>query len=279
MSKHVLERLAVVTVSKGTLTKGGTAESRGIQSVENAYRILVAIQAGPAPMSLTEISNRTSLTPGSCHNYLSSLVRTGMVQSSGRGQYSLGPSLAALGMTAVKGLDQYQVIQSAALDIQQRHGTGVAVAVWSESGPVIVFNKSGSPWGRFDLRNGPASAVGTAGGNVFLAYDDSNDARSLALEEFAGLGASEEESTRRLKEIVTSVHRNGYAYQDLLEMPGYSAISAPVWGQAREVVYALTLTGPKDMIDPAPTGEQVRDLLQTSRDLSRQMGAPAQFWA
>src|ERR1700730_11178630 len=65
-------------------------ESKGIKSIEFGYRVLLAVQGGPGSVQLSEIAKRAQLGSGAVHNYLASLVRTGLVEQEGRGLYRLG---------------------------------------------------------------------------------------------------------------------------------------------------------------------------------------------
>lgn len=254
-------------------------ESRGIQSVETAYRVLVAIQVGTQPVALKDIAKRAHISPSQAHNYLSSLVRTGMVQAAGRGSYRLGAALAALGMSAMTSLDRYELVRDAATSMAEQTTLGVAVSRWSDLGPVVVFNRSGSPWGMFDLRNGLTSIVWTAAGNVFIAFDTTGSARTLAMDELREEGRSDSEAQDIVESIVDRVKTDGFAFQLLAEMPGYGALSAPVWNENEQVAYCVTLTGPKAQIDTSPDGPHIPLLLATARELTHRFGGPARFWA
>ncbi|MER5686351.1 helix-turn-helix domain-containing protein [Streptomyces sp. NPDC002205] len=258
---------------------GARRESKGIQAIETGYRVLVAIQQGPQPVALKDIAARADISPSQAHNYLSSFVRTGMVASAGRGAYQLGPSLAALGMTAVQSLDKYELIREEALHLRDRTSLGVAVSIWTDSGPVVVFNKSGHPWGMFELRNGPTSVVHTGGGNIFIAFLESESTRSAALRELAGENVDEDEAEKQLTEIKHFVLSRGYAATELSEMPGYAALSAPVWDSSDQVIYAVTLTGPKERIATDSQSALIAELLKSSAQLSRQFGARPGLWS
>lgn len=253
-------------------------ESKGIQAIETGYRILVAIQQGPEPVALKDIASRAQVSPSQAHNYVSSFVRTGMVVSAGRGTYRLGPSLAALGMTAMTGLDRYDTVRDEALRLRDRTSLGVAVGIWTDVAPVVVFHRAGSPWGAFELRNGAVSTVGTAMGNVFLTYLDVERTDPAALQELQERGIVGEEARTYLQQLRTQVRARGYAYQILSELPGYSGIGAPIWDAEGDVRYSLSITGPADLIEHKGMDWLADELLISSTNLSRQFGAPPNYW-
>jgi DNA-binding IclR family transcriptional regulator len=143
------------------------------------------------------------------------------------------------------------------------------VVTWAQTGPVILFNVPGERKTMFDLRNGPISILWTGSGNVFIAYLSREETRPVALAECAG----EEECDDILDDIASSVRAKGYAVQTVKELPGFVAISAPIWNSNAEISHALTLTAPTGQIDVSDDGPHVRALLRASRAASQSLGA------
>jgi DNA-binding IclR family transcriptional regulator len=251
---------------------------RGIQSIELGYRILTAIQQGPDAVALKTISARAGMTPSAVHNYLASFVRTGMVSADARGQYRLGPSLAALGLSAARHVDQFELIRGKAVALSDRTGLGVAVLMWNAHGPLILFNKPDPRNHVFELRNGPVSMLSTAGGHVFASVLPRDATRPVALRE-RGAKATPGECDRLLDDITQAVRQAGYADVMLDTLPGYGAMSVPIWDARDSVAYALTITAPVELMDKDAKGPHVQALLDAGRELSRLLGAPPARWA
>lgn len=252
-------------------------KSRGIQSVEIGYRILIAVQAGQ-PASLSAIAERTEMSASAVHNYLASLMRTGLVEAVGRGQYQLGPSLAALGLAALRHSNAFEIVRAEAVSLSERSELGVGVVTWTNSGPCIVYFREGRRRGPFDMRNGPVSILHTGGGNVFIAHLEPATTLPLLVEEAAKEGLSARKAKEAHEAIAHAVREAGYAATELTELPGYMALSAPVWSSDGRVAYALTVTGPAGMVDASPAGPHIRELLASARKASRQLGAPPHRW-
>jgi DNA-binding IclR family transcriptional regulator len=251
---------------------------RGIQSIELGYRILTAIQQGPGAVALKTISARAGMTPSAVHNYLASFVRTGMVSADARGQYRLGPSLAALGLSAARQVDHFELIRGKAIDLSDRTGLGVAVLVWNAQGPLILFNKADPRNQAFELRNGPVPMLSTAGGHVFVTVMPREATRPVALRE-RGEQANPNECDRLLDGIAAAVREAGYADVMLDTLPGYGAMSVPIWDARDSVAYALTITAPVELMDKGAEGPHVGALLAAGRELSRLLGARPERWA
>src|SRR5579859_6308086 len=130
----------------------GSSESRGIKSVEIGYKVLLAVQRGPEAVQLSDIAKRTGLSTGAAHNYIASLVKTGLVEQEGRGLYRLGPSAFALSLTSFRQLNGYEIVRSEAQTLQQITGRTVAVSVWSQGGPVSILIQRSDDLGPIDFR-------------------------------------------------------------------------------------------------------------------------------
>jgi len=252
---------------------------RGIQSIETGYRILVAIQMGPGAVALKDVASRAGVAPSAAHNYLASFIRTGMVKSDGRGQYRLGPSLAALGMTAARDVNHFELVRVAAVELSEETGLGVAVVIWSH-GPVILSNQSAVRGRFFDLRNGPVEMLHTAAGHVFAAYLPESNVLPVLKREVAadGLVLTDEEARARLAAIRDAVVARQYSVVELRALPGYLAVSVPIWNSHGDVSYGLTITSPLPMVDTSDDSAQIRALRAKGRELSRLLGAPAHLW-
>ena len=250
---------------------------RGIQAIELGYRILTAIQQGPDAVALKTIAVRTGMSPSAVHNYLASFLRTGMVSTDARGQYRLGPSLAALGLTAARHVDHFELIRSKAVALSDQTGLGVAVLSWTAHGPTIIFNKPDPSNHVFELRNGPVALLGTAGGHLFATLLPREATLAVAQRELGGK-VSVAQCAQKLDALAPAVRNAGYADVMLDALPGYGALSAAIWDSRDALAYALTVTAPVELMDKNPDGPHVGALLASSRELSRLLGAPPARW-
>lgn len=254
--------------------------ARGIQSIELGYRILIAIQQGPVSLPLKTIAARAKMSPSAVHNYLTSLIRTGMVCADTRGHYRLGPSLAALGLSAARQVDQFELLREKAIALSERTGLGVAVLTWNpQQGPIIIFNKSDPKNYMFELRNGPVGVLSTAGGRIFATYLPREITLPVVLREMGRTEAQARECQQVLDEVARGVRQVGYATATLDALPGYGAVSVPVWDARGSVSYALSITAPAELIDPEPGGQHITALVEYGREVSRLIGAPPERWA
>ncbi len=252
--------------------------AKGIQSIEVGFRVLTAIQQLGGEASLTRIAERAELSASAAHNYLTSFLRTGMVRSNARGSYQLGPSLAALGMSAFRSVDHFDLVREHAVDLSEQTGLGTAILGWSPQGPIILFNKAQVRGQVFALRNGLVSLTGTGGGQIFIAHKPLEETLAVALNA-AGPATTHQDAEawrQTLKGIRQAVQKQGYAAVTLDALPGYSAISVPIVDENGEVNLALTLTAPSERIDMSAKSPQIDRLRKTAAHVSWLIGAPGE---
>ncbi len=72
----------------------------GVQSVERAFDLLEVLGEAGVPLSLADIAARTHLAAPTAHRLLKTLQARGVVNQGGNRDYSLGPTLIALGRQA-----------------------------------------------------------------------------------------------------------------------------------------------------------------------------------
>jgi DNA-binding IclR family transcriptional regulator len=214
--------------------------SRGIKSVEVGHRVLLAVQRGPGAVQLSEVAKRSNLSSGAAHNYLASLLRTGLIEQEGRGLYRLGPSAFALSLASFQQLNGYDVMRNEALTVHQKTGHSTAVSVWSQGGPVSIYIQRSDQIGSLEFRSGQLPMLGSAAGLLMTAYLPDQLTLELVKHELAASGRSE----RTPKQIIAASRKEvlpkGYArFQH--KQPGHFPLSAPIWTADDRIAFVLSV--------------------------------------
>ncbi len=218
---------------------GKTDTSRGIKSVEIGYRVLLAIQRGPAPVQLAEVARRTGLSSGAAHNYVVSLTRTGLVEQESRGRYRLGPSAFALSLASFHLLDGYDVLRTEAQTLQSITRENIAVAVWSQGGPVSVYLQRADEPGAFEFRSGLIPMLRSAAGRLVAAYLPdamTSDLIDVELAEYQSGGTASSVIERAREDVLPF----GYA-RFRHELPQHYALAAPVWTADDRLAFIMSI--------------------------------------
>lgn len=238
--------------------------SRRIKSVEIGYRVLLSVQRGPGSVQLAEIAKRCGLSTGAAHNYLVSLVNTGLVEQEERGRYRLGPSAFALSLASFRQLNGYDVMRDAAQTLHRQTGESTAVAVWSQGGPVSVYIQRSESIGAFGVRSGQMPMLDSGAGLLFMAYLPVEETRNLVEAELSGSRDSRAEAARLIASAREAIRPSGIAVHHFSDKPDRVAISAPVWTEEGCIPFTLSIIAHR--IADATTLEKWSQLLQEQVD-------------
>lgn len=247
-------------------------ERQGIQSVENAMKILAALESGGAEMTLSEIAQRAGEPPNKVHRYLVSLGRIGMtVQSSANGRYDFGPAMRRLGAEALRRTNEVAVAADFTAELRDATHHSINTTVWGDDGPVIVRWDYGAHPLPLSFRVGSTLPVTTSSaGFMFLAtlpplMTAGALERSLAT-------IADPERGRRLETIVERVKRDGYAIQTGGVISGISSVSAAVQTAADSLPFVISIIVPSERVEQSEWDDLTPQLLETVRLISEQLG-------
>jgi DNA-binding IclR family transcriptional regulator len=214
--------------------------AKGINSLETGYRVLLAIQRGPGSVQLSEIASRTGLSTGATHNYVVSLIRTGLVEQESRGRYRLGPSAFALSLSSFEQLNGYDTMRVEAFAVHSLTGQSAALSVWSQGGPVSVYIERSATLGRIDLRPGHLPMIRSAAGILYAAYLPPDQTMGIIREELGG-DASAAAADRFIAKAREQVAADGMAFIELDDEAGSFIIAAPVITERHEIACILSV--------------------------------------
>lgn len=230
---------------------------RGIQSVEVAFRLLVALQASSRPLPLKEVAARAALSPSAANNYLVSLVRTGLAAADDRpGHYRLGPASVALGVSAILQMNGFDTMKREATALRDATGQSAAVTVWTPHGPMSLFKEEGDLRSAVELRTGLLSITRTAAGKVFAAYLPQAAAAALIEREGETAPATFAEVARR------KLLRDGFVVMRRQDGTGYTSAAAPVWDWSGSLRFTLSIIGSQSALRTDPGSPYMAALLE-----------------
>ena len=245
---------------------------QGIQSVEIAMQVLMVLEARGGPMSLSAISHSLGSRPSKVHRYLVSFGRVGLTtQDSKSGLYDFGPAMRRLGAEALRRTNEVSTASAFAVDLRDRTGHSVNVAVWGDRGPVVVNWAYGTrPLGLTVRIGATLPLLASSIGHVFLAFlPESLTAEPLELE----LSGTESTWTRAaVRRLQATVKRQGYALTHGGVIPGIASVAAPIFAVNDPMPLAISIVLPEADGSTAHLAE-LTEILQTAvMDASRELG-------
>lgn len=250
---------------------------RGVQTIETGGRILGALAQARGPLQLRDLAEMVGISSAQLHPYMVSFRQMDLVEQTDRGLYQLGPFALHLGLSRLRNQNAYRETISRVGALSDDLGLMVSIAVWGMHGPTITYVQE------FDARIHANVQVGgnynmtvTATGAVFGAFLPRSATEPVVEREL-----SDREFLRRAffkvdaetyRAATVRARRDGYATTRDMPIPGVSAVAAPVFDHTGKMQLAVTVIGPTGYIDLGPEGAPVRELLEFTATLSRDLG-------
>ena len=245
-------------------------EAKGIQSIELGFRLLDALERSRSPLSLSELSRETGLSPSKARNYLVSLKRIALVQQDGvTGRYDLGPGALRLGLTALRRLEPIDLAYAEMRRALPTIGATLFLSVWGNVGPVIVRWLEGPEPVTVEVRSGSVLPVlRSATGRVFLAYLPASKTEAV-IEAEAGASNDKPVDQRQLR---TTVRDEGLGRVDGDLLPGISGLAAPILDHEDRLRAVVTAIGKRGQLDLSANGRLAAELRALTRRVTHAIG-------
>jgi DNA-binding IclR family transcriptional regulator len=251
-------------------------QSKGIQSIEQGYKLLECLERAGGPLPLKELARGAGMTPSTAHFYLRSYVRIGLVvQAVSGGHYDLGPSALRLGLAALARFDIVRRAREAMFEIRKSIEGSVLLTVWGNLGPTVIYHLEGAHRSPLEGRVGTVLPILSAAGCAFLAFfprEESNEIIAAELKRPRVMSSSRLQSKKEVQQVLTEVRRHGVARISGLYGYGYAAVAAPVFDHAGTVRVVLTVLVDRKHSDLQVRGRIVQSLLTVTRTISTEIG-------
>lgn len=255
---------------------GAEKERRGIQSIEAGGQLLLALGAQGRPLPLKELAKAAGMAPGKAHPYLVSFAKLGLVtQESSTGYYWLGPTAMQLGLVTLRMLNPVREATPFAEQLARETGHSVALSVWGNQGPTVVFLFEAIYPIHTNIRTGTVmSLASTATGRLFAAYLPAKLIEESLLEDERRLGPdiSKPIDTDDLQKMLNEVRKHGVSRSVNNPTPGICSFAAPVFDYSGNIVLGVTLMGRSRSFDTNWGGSQASAVRACSQEISRRLG-------
>jgi DNA-binding IclR family transcriptional regulator len=278
-------RLAMKIVSDTATRKArrpGRPASRRAEDVGNStilvgVNLLKTIATSPAPETLTQISNRVSLSISRTSRYLKSLCRAGFLEySEETGTYVIGSSAIELGLASLSNMDAFQTAANSMSRLTLATGLASTLSVWGTNGPTVVRSTDATLRISVRVRIGTNLPLPiTAVGRVFLTFMPAEEIQPILDRDLVKWNAAAPKTKRitrtSVAKIRESVRRHRIASAVGLHNPSVAALAAPAFGENGKLRMCLALTGIIGTFDSNLNGEPARRLAKEAERLSRML--------
>lgn len=247
-------------------------ERQGIQSVEMAMRVLLALESGGGALSLSAIAQASGMQPSKAHRYLVSLGRIGLTsQDPASGLYDFGAAMRRLGAESLRRTNEVAVASGHAMQLRDRTGHSVNLAVWGDRGPIVVSWAYGTRPLPLTVRVGATLPLLTSSvGQVFLAHLP----ESLTDEVLGGelRGKEAEWPSERLAATRARIREEGHVVTHSGVIPGIISVAAPVFAANDPLPLAVSVVLPESLGTPDHLAEVTRELHDAVAAASHELG-------
>lgn len=257
----------------------GEKERRGIQSIEVGGQLLLALGAHGRPMPLRDLARAANMPSGKAHPYLVSYSKLGLVtQEQSSGYYWLGPTAIQLGLVSLRMLNPVREATPFADNLARETGHSVALSVWGNQGPTIVYLFDAIYPLHVNLRTGTVmSLAGTATGRLFSAYLPSRLIEESMMEDNRRLGPdiAKPIDPESVQKLLVEVRKHGLSRSVDNPTPGVCSFAAPVFEYSGSIVLGVTLMGRSSSFDHSWDGLQARAVKNCAIEISKRLGYQA----
>lgn len=266
-------------LSSMTRIEGAAVEEksrRGIQSVEIASRLLLALARHIKPMALKDVAQAAGMSANKAHPYMVSFLKVGFVAQDGAsGHYELGTLALQLGLAKLQRLDPVKEASPHIGELAEQTEQSIAVAVWGNMGPTIVRLEEPTQPLHVNLRTGTVmSLMNTATGRLFATFMPPKVIEKAMQGELARMGAVglSPLTQTEFDLLVSETRRQGLSRSLSQPIPGIDAFCAPVFDSAGNIVLGLLAMGPSATFDSAWDGKVATALRRCANEVSRKLG-------
>jgi DNA-binding IclR family transcriptional regulator len=246
-----------------------------INSILRASNILRCFLGEKSHFKISELARQLELDRSTTYRILLSLEKCGFVEKDERtGEYSLGLSAFEIGNTYLRRLDILQVSKPIMTELALKVQETVHLAVLSDM-EILYIDKVDSP-----RTLGVMSKIGqrgplycTALGKTLLAFQP-EDAQSRIIHKMrlAPLTPRTITSKQKLVEELKTIRKQGYALDRREIEEEVECIGAPIRNHLREVIAALSISGPQRKIGIPEEKDFVGEVVKAAGLISAKLG-------
>jgi len=212
-----------------------TDKDASVRAVERALDILDCFGPDQLELSLTDLSRRINLAMSTTSRLVATLEKRGYLAKSKESQrYSLGPRIVQVGALGFSNVDMRKAALPFMRELNKLYDEGVSLYVVQGDERICVeCVESSRPLRRVINVGDRQLLTRGAAGRILLAY--------LPEEKRAELLRQDPFTT---EEALADLRRGGYTVSLGEREEGVTSIAAPIQNARREVIAALSMSGP-----------------------------------
>lgn len=246
-----------------------------VPAVERAILILQLLGQEPDGLTISQITKRISIAKSTVFTILTTLSIYGMVERvENTGRYQLGIALFTLGSSVLERLDvrsrAYPILKRLAQETQLTTHLGII----DENEVVYIEKIEGQ--GPIQIQSAVGRRMGvhcTSLGKAILAQWPQEKLQTiLAGHKLLQRTPNTITSAPLLQEDLSRTKERGYAFDDEENELGIRCLGAPIFDHRGEVLYAVSISGPRDKVSLDSIEQLAAKLKQAALEISLTIG-------
>ncbi|MCI0576299.1 MAG: IclR family transcriptional regulator [Chloroflexi bacterium] len=245
-----------------------------LQTIEKASDVLALFDRDHAEWGVREVALTLGLAKSSAHDLLASLAQIGFLGKTEEGRYRLGWRLVALSETLLATTELRREARPVLEELAAQYQETIHLAVLDDTKVVYVDKLEGKQAVRVELTSLGTRLYAhcTALGKVLLAYQPEADVeRIVKAEGLPRFTANTITGEGELKQALSQVRQQGYAF-DLEEiLPDLCCVGAPVHNYTGRVIAAISMSIPAYRFQRSRT-EFSKAIMRAGKMVSEKLG-------
>jgi IclR family transcriptional regulator, KDG regulon repressor len=249
------------------------ATDGGVRAVQIALDILEVVAFAHEDMGVTQIAQRVSLTKGSVHRHLTTLVDRGyLVQNTATSRYAIGPKCRLLSRLAPE-TDLAHLAEGPMRELRDKLEQTIVLSTMTPRGALVVFTVASDMPIEIGVRPGSELPFhSSAQGKIMLAYAAHPFVMRILDRPLPQLTAKTLVDPAHLSDELEQIRKNGFACAPEEALIGINAIAAPIFDQSDAIAGSVAVVGSIQYLPASPSPELIRDLHECCDKISRKLG-------
>lgn len=222
------------------------SNSEGVGVISKVFKILETIQDAPSGLTLKSLCDLTRIHKSTVHRFLKQLEREKYVLRTEAGAYMIGPRFSRLSAHASPWSTLQAVARPVLWELWKSTGETVNLGILDQGALLYIEVLESSHEFRLASSVGSRRSVhSTALGKALTAFLPTEQKELvLGAIDFQPLTPRTIINLAQYREEIAVVQKQGYAMDDEETTLGARCVSAPVLGENRQAVAAISVSGP-----------------------------------
>lgn len=255
--------------------KDHTDGKKTIGSVMKAIEIMDLLASSKEEIGATEISNQLKLNVSGTYHILNTLKVCEVIEQNPKTKkYRLGMKLWKMGKMAREQNHLALLLQPFLKKLRDITGETANLTILDNNEIIYIAQEESTRLVRMFTKIGARVPLYcSAAGKVLLAFQSTEKQRSILNNiEFYPFTEKTIIRSKALEEQLQLIRDRGYAYDDEEREWGVSCIAAPIFDYDREVIAALSISGPTTRFTEENRSLWIQEILKLTMGVSQNLG-------